>query len=122
MNVPPSNGLDNLIPFDDLGVAIACRFTKWDVSVKLNINIPEDATNIIFDFVSGVLRAIPTLNKLKVQLNLWDHPERRKFTNPHGFDDIAEQIFRPFSSIRVKQADFVDKQGTKLALQYRYLG
>ena len=90
------------------------RFTKWDVTVKLNINIPKDATNAIFDFVSGSLRPIPNLNKLKVQLNLWDYPERRKFitfANPHDFDDIAEQILRPFSTIRVKQVDFVDKQG-----------
>ena len=105
--------LNRLIPFDDLGAAIACRFTKWHVTIRLNINIPEDATKIIFNFVSGILRAIPNLNKLKVQLNLWDYPEPRKlitFANPRDFDDIAEQIFRPFSTIRVRQADFVDKQ------------
>ncbi len=106
--------LDNLIPFDGLGVAIACRFTKWDVTVKLNIQPSKDATNIIFHFVSGVLRAIPNLNKLKVQLKLWDYPECQKFitfANPHDFDDMAEQILRPFSIIRIKQVDFVDKQG-----------
>ena len=106
--------LNRLIPFDDLGAAIACRSTKSYVTVRLNINIPEDATKIIFNFVSGILRAIPSLNKLKVQLNLWDYPEPRKlitFANPPDFDDIAEQIFRPFSTIRVRQADFVDKQG-----------
>ncbi|KAK3167985.1 hypothetical protein OEA41_004431 [Lepraria neglecta] len=106
--------LDNLIPPDNLGAAIACRFTKWEVTVKLNINVPKDATNIIFDFVSGILRAIPNMNKLKVQLNLWDYPERRElitFANPYDFDDIAEQIFRPFSTIRVRQAEFVDKSG-----------
>lgn len=92
--------LDNLIPFDDLGAAIARRFTKWDVIVRLNINIPEDAAKIIFEFVSGILRAIPNLNKLKVQLDLCAYPERREsitFANPQDFDDIAEQIFREAS-------------------------
>ncbi len=108
--------LDNLIPFDGL---IACRFTTWNVTIKLNIQPSKYATNMIFDFVSRVLRANPNLNKLKVQLKLWDYPERRKFItfpNPHDFDDIAERILRPFSIIRIKQADFVDKQGIRAAL------
>ena len=71
-------GLDSLIPLDDFGVAIACRFTNWDVTVKLNMNVSKGATGTIFDFVSDILRAIPNLNKLKVQLNLWD-TEPRKF-------------------------------------------
>jgi hypothetical protein len=78
------------------------------------VQIPKDATNIIFDFVSGILRAIPNLNKLKVRLHLWDCPEFRElttFANSHDFDDVAEQIFRPFSTIRVRQAEFVDKSG-----------
>ena len=62
--------LDNLIPFDDLGVAITCRFIKWDITVKLNVNISKDVTNTILNFVSGILHAISNLNKLKVQLNL----------------------------------------------------
>ncbi len=106
--------LDSLIPNDDLDVAIACRFTKWDITIELNINIPEDATNTIFDFISSILRPIPNLKKLKVRLYLWDYPEGREFitfANPHDFDDIAEQIFRPFSTIRVRQAEFVDKEG-----------
>jgi hypothetical protein len=107
--------LDNLIPFDG---RIACRFTTWNVTIKLNIQPLHYATNVIYDFVSVVLRANPNLNKLKVQLKLWDYPESRKFitfVNPHDFDDIAERILRPFSIIRVKQADFVDKQGIHVA-------
>jgi len=108
--------LDNLIPFDGL---IACRFTTWNVTIKLNIQPSKYATNMIFDFVSRVLRANPNLNKLKVQLKLWDYPERRKFitfANRHDFEDIVEQILRPFSIIRIKQADFVDEQGIHAAL------
>ncbi len=120
MNLDPEEGwsttecLDNLIPLDNPGGAIACRFNKWDVTIRLNLDIPREATNTIFDFVSGVLRAIPDLNKLRVQLHLWDYPEPREsitFANPHDFDDIAEQVLRPFSIIRVRQANFVDKHG-----------
>ena len=71
----------------------------------------KDATNITFDFVSGILRAIPDLNKLKVQLHLWDYPGHREpitFANPDDFHDIAEQVFRPLSTLRVRQAEFVD--------------
>ena len=59
---------------------------------------------------------IPNLNKLKVRLELWDHrdlfdPESHIiFADPYDFDDIAEQIFRPFSIIRVRQVEFVDKR------------
>ena len=77
------------------------------------MNVPKAATSIIFDFVSSILRAIPNLTKLKVQLNLWDTEPRKFiiFANSHDFDDITEQFFRPFSIVRVKQADFIDKQG-----------
>ena len=108
--------LDDFIPLPDLGVTIAHSFIKWDVTVKLNTKIPKNVPDKIFTFISDILSVIPNLNKLKVRLELWDHrdlfdPESHIiFADPHDFDDIAEQIFRPFSSIRVRQVEFVDKR------------
>ena len=99
------------------GVTIAHRFIKWDVTVKLHIEIPKDMPDTIFRFISDILRVIPNLKDLKVRLELWDKedlhdPESHiTFADPHDFDDIAEQIFRPFSIIRVRQAEFINKQG-----------
>jgi hypothetical protein len=110
--------LKDLIPLHGLGVVICQRFTNWDVTVKLNIiKIPKDATDTIIRFTSDILREIPNLNKVKVRLELWKYrdlydPESHvTFADPRDFGDIAEQIFRPFSTIRVRQAEFIDKLG-----------
>ena len=112
--------LDDLLPLHDLGVAFAQRFTNWDVTVKLNIEIPKDVPDTIFRFISDILREIPNLNKLKVRLELWDEDlfdpgSHVTFADPRDFNDIAEQIFRPFSTIRVRQAEFVDKLGCPIS-------
>ena len=110
--------LGRFLPLDDSGTAIACRFIKWDVSVKLNINTPGSATTLTFKFVSGILRAVPKLNKLMVQLNLWKYADCPGFiasADPHDLDDIMEQILRPFSIIRVRQVDFIDKEGHSIS-------
>lgn len=107
--------LDNLIPLHDLDVTIAHHFIKWNVIVKLNIEILKNVLNTIFRFISDILCVILNLNKLKVQLELWDNEDLFKlrshvtFINPHYFDDIAELIFYSFSIIWVRQAEF-DKQ------------
>ena len=108
--------LDNIIPLHDLRAAIAHRFINWDVTVKLNIEFPKDMPDTMFRFTSNILRAVSSLNKLKVRLELWDNedlhdPESHvTFADPQDFDDIAEQIFRPFSIIRVRQVEFIDKR------------
>ena len=109
--------LDGISPYR-LGGTISHRFLKWDISVKLHIEIPKGVPDKIFDFVSDILYVIPNLKHLKVRLEFYseDHdPESHiTFADPLDFDDIAEQIFRPFSTIRVRRAEFVDKQGNPI--------
>ena len=97
------------------GVIIQHRFIKWDVTVSLHIEIPREAPVTIFRFVSEILREIPNLKDLKVRLELWDDvddPDSHiTFADPQDCADIAEQIFRPFSAIRVEQVEFIDKHG-----------
>lgn len=96
---------DNIIPRHDLGVH---RFLNWDVTVKLNLEFPKDVLDTIVRFTSDILRVVSRLNRLKVRLELWDnedlhYPESNiSFADSHDFDDMAEQIFRPFSIIRVR--------------------
>lgn len=109
--------LGALLPLHDDGRRIAHRFIKWDVTVQLHIDIPKDVPNSIFRFISAILLAIPNLKKLKVRLMLWqsedisnDTGRHTTFADRRNLNDIAEQIFRPFSNIRVRQAEFVDEQ------------
>lgn len=113
--------LGDVIPLHGLGLEIAQRFRNWDITVELNIiDIPKDARGTIFRFLSAIFYEIPNLNKLKVRLERWvfddDHDPGRDitFADPRDLDDIADQIFRPFSAIRVRQAEFVDKLGNPI--------
>lgn len=109
--------LDDLWPIAVSDVAIAGRFTRWDVTLKLNLEFPEDVSDSIYWFLIDNLRPIPNLDVLKVRLKLWDMEDIYKpesnvtFDNHQDFDDIAEQVFRPFSILRVRQVEFVDTQG-----------
>lgn len=119
--------LGNLISFhasyDNYDSAVARRFNKWHVTIKQHIEIPVQGNEVVSKFVSRFLRTIPNLAKLKVQLHLWTQPERWKFPerrksftfdNPQNFDDFADQILRPFSAVRVRQAEFVDQQASPI--------
>ncbi|MCJ1422468.1 hypothetical protein MMC29_000348 [Sticta canariensis] len=98
------------------------RFTKWSITVKLlkcfEEHMPDRIRDNISFFIEEILLPIRNL-ELKGRIELKDYDEVKGvylasnvgFANHLDFDDIAEQLFRLFSALRVKKADFVDQQG-----------
>lgn len=113
----------NLATVETPAKRVARRFSKWSIALDLFTCFEEDELGRIRDyilyFIAEILSTIPNLElRGRIELNsydkvkhIWLASNHVGFANHLDFDDIAEQLFRPFSALRVKKADFVDQQG-----------
>ena len=116
----PFRYLDGVI--SEYSEKILRRFTRWDILVRVQFEDLETEIDTISKFVTETLSKIPNLTRLWVRLLIWGPQDELEsddaypfhFDNPRDLDDIAEQIFRPFSILRVKQAEFTDDEGKPL--------
>ena len=116
--------LNSIAPKELRDHKFARRFTKWSITFSVFFKHPDrhildkirDGTSV---FISKILSVIPNLNELKGRIELEDYDSVTEigldgifvFANHLDLGDVAEQIFRPFSSVRVKNAEFVDQKG-----------
>lgn len=110
---PPSSMscLHNILPLGSHDFELTRRFTKWDVTVEVYLDCPRTVRFMVANFIFGILCTIPNLHELKVRLLWYGMGNQIQIGNHQDFDDVAEQLFRPFSKLRVRKVDFVDKDG-----------
>ncbi|MCJ1466851.1 hypothetical protein MMC07_005472 [Pseudocyphellaria aurata] len=106
---------DILLPLYIDEIAIAGHFSRWDVTLRVNLDVPKDVTDTIYYTIFDYLRPNPNLDVLTVRLKPLDDPYNLgssvAFDNSQDLEELAEQVFRPFSTLRVRQVEFVDEQG-----------
>lgn len=98
-----------LSPWGSRELELTRHFIKWEVTVMVYQACPRNARAMVAEFISKILWEIPKLHELKVRLRWYNECCGIRIANHQDFDDMAEQLFRPFSTLRVRKAEFVDQ-------------